>query len=163
MLKLIGSCLVLSGGFLLWTMQIAERRLRRQTLVELEAAFRRAYEEIRMTRVPLPQLLEKIAANCSKQTVRLFDEAKRAAQSGEGLERAWEAGVRELTLSDKEKESLLEISFNGDEESICKAFSIVSERLAKSREVLDGVSRSEEQRITALCFSGAALLVILLI
>ena len=54
MLKLVGSLCVASGGALAWYVQRAERRRERDTLSDLQRAFRRMGEEVRMARTPLP-------------------------------------------------------------------------------------------------------------
>ena len=46
---------------------------------------------------------------------------------------------------------------------MCKAISLAVQRLEQHREDLENSRQAEEKRVTALCFSGAALLVILLI
>ena len=48
MLKLLGSLCVASGGALAWYIQLVERRRKRDVLSDLQEAFRRMGEEVRM-------------------------------------------------------------------------------------------------------------------
>ena len=68
-----------------------------------------------------------------------------------------------IAAGDREALAALGDSLHGDEESVCKAISLVIYQLAKSLEETDRVRQQEEKRTAALCFSAAALMVILLI
>ena len=163
MMKILGSLLVLGGGGLFWWFQMQERRGRRAVLAELTLVLRNMQEEIRMTRMPLPDLLEKMAGQCGTETAELLRDLAAAAAGGESVDAAWEDGVCRLPISGREREILLELSFGGDEEKVCKETSRALYRLANCMEELDRSRAEEEKRVAALCFSGAALLVILLI
>lgn len=163
MVKLLGSLCILAGGGLAWWFQAQERRRRRETLSDLIMVLRQMSEEIRISRTPLPALLQKLAANCGGEAAELFQTAAKAASRGEQLTEVWREGVEQLPLEVREKEILREMDFSGDEEKLCKGISHVTYRLAQSAEELERRRPEEEKRTTALCFSGAALLVILLI
>ena len=164
MIKLLGSACVLGGGLMFWLMALAEQRRTRIVMGDLLAALRRMREEIRMARTPLPLLLEALAADCrGPETASLFQRSAEAARQGEGLEAAWRVGVRLLPLAPREREALEGLTLRGDEESVCKGISLVITALAKSAEELERQRPERDRRTAALCFSGAALLVILLI
>ena len=165
MLKLLGSLFILSGGFLARWLQMSERRRRRETLSDLLSTLRRMGEEIRMTRTPLPALLERAAADCGSDTGALLLSAAKAAKEGENLCTVWQHSAKNLPLSDAEHRVVRDLGENlhGDEESICKAISLAVYELAKHASELDASRRLDDQRATALCFSASALLVILLI
>lgn len=165
MIKLMGSVCVFSGGALVWWMQRAERRRKRDTLLDLLAALRRMGEEVRMARTPLPQLLEALSKTCGREAAAFFRETADAARRGGDLPKAWGEAAERLPLSQGDQAVLTGLGQNlqGDEESVCKAISIVIYELAKSAEAAEQRRRSEEKQATALCFSAAALLVILLI
>ncbi|MDD3346326.1 stage III sporulation protein AB [Oscillibacter sp.] len=164
MVKVLGSLLILAGGVLVRRARLAERRQKSDTLSDLLTALRRMSEEIRMARTPLPPLLSSLGASC-KSAGGLFCGAAAALASGEGLSTAWGRGVDGLPLSPRDRSvlSALGDDLHGDEESVCKAISLVIYELTKSREDLEKDRQAEEKRTTALCFSAAALLVILLI
>ena len=164
MLKLLGSACVLGGGLLCWLMALSERRRTREDLSDLLAALRRMREEIRMARTPLPLLLEALGSDCrGLETAALFQRSAEAALQGEGLETVWRDGVRLLPLAPREREVLENLTLRGDEESICKGISLVITDLARGIEELERQRPERDRRTAALCFSGAALLVILLI
>lgn len=165
MVKLLGSLCVFCGGALAWWEQMAERRRKRDTLSDLLAALRRMAEEVRMARTPLPLLLDTLSRGCGPDTAAFFQRTGEAARQGEDLSGVWEkeAALLPLAMGDKALLTNLGSSLHGDEESVCKAISIVIYELAKSAEELEQRRRLEEKQATALCFSAAALLVILLI
>ena len=163
MIKVFGSLLVLTGGGLTWWFQGQERRQKCLTLSDLMMALRKISEEIRIARTPLPLLLEKAAVECTSESSHLFQKMAETAQRGESLENTWKAEVQKLSLGERERDALLGLELSGDEEKICKALSLVIYRLTQIAEELERKRPEEEKRTTALCFSCAALLVILLI
>ena len=70
-----------------------------------------------------------------------------------------------LRLPPESREVLADLGadLHGDEEAVCRAILLAVQRLEQHREDLENSRQAEEKRVTALCFSGAALLVILLI
>ena len=163
MIKLAGSVCILAGGALAWQRQRRERHRRRQMLGELLAALEDMGQEIRMARTPLPELLDRRALRCRSQAGDLLQETARAARRGESLTAAWRRGTETLPLSESDREILGALDLQGDEEKVRKALSLVCARLEKHTEELDRHRPEEEKRAMALCFSAAALLVILLI
>lgn len=165
MLKLLGSLCIACGGALAWYLQRAERRWERDTLSDLQQAFRRMVEAVRMTRTPLPALLKALAVDCGEPAAAFFAAASRAAAVGEDLPRVWREGVEALPLREMDKSAVTALvqSLKGDEEEACKAISHVIYELAKSAEEAERKRPEEEKRAAALWFSASALLVILLI
>lgn len=165
MLKLTGSVLILGSGVLLRYLQAAQRRREMDTLSDLLASLRHMAEEIRMARTPLPVLLGRLAGDCGPDAAAFFTAAADAARRGESLAAAWRQEAGRLPLSASGQAALRELggSLHGDEESICKAISLVAYSLAQEAEERRGRQGEEARRATALCLSGAALLVILLI
>lgn len=164
MVKLLGCLCIFGGGGVVWQHLLAQRRRKRETLAELLRVLRRMGEEIRMARTPLPQLLEARAADCrSADAAELLRETAKAARQGEGLETVWRQRVEALDLGPWEKEPLLALDWTGDEEKLCNGILLVSKEMASKLEELDRQRPEETKRTTALCFSAAALLVILLI
>lgn len=165
MVKLLGSLCILSGGFMARCVQAAERRRKRDTLSGLLTALRRMAEEIRMARTTLPDLLERLSKDCGASASDFFRAAADAARQDGELSEAWASAADILPLADADKAVLQDLGkdLRGDEESVCKAISLVIYHLAKSAEEQERRRPQEDRRATALCFSAAALLVILLI
>ncbi len=165
MLKLLGGLCVASGGALAWYLQQAERRRNRRTLSDFQSALQRMGEEVRMTRTPLPALLNALAADCGPEAAAFFSAVSKAAGEGEDLPGVWRSLAEALTLEQGARAavSALACDLQGDEEKVCKAISHVACLLAKRAEEAERKRPEEEKRAAALWFSAAALLVILLI
>ena len=116
-----------------------------------------------MLRLPLPELMGNLAESCEAETAILLREMAVAVESGESVDAAWRAGVQMLPISGAEQEILARLSFKGDETKVCKELSLVTDWLANRVEELERSRAEEEKQAAALCFSGAALLVILLV
>ena len=165
MLKLLGSTLILGAGVWLRWNTLTQRRRMRRVLEECLASLRRMAEEIRMARTALPLLLERLAGQCGPDAAVLFSGAAAALRRGEPLTPVWRTLSEELPLPLESREVLADLGadLHGDEEAVCRAILLAVQRLEQHREDLENSRQAEEKRVTALCFSGAALLVILLI
>ena len=116
-----------------------------------------------MMRTPMPELFRKLAEQCGCETGGVLRAAADASGRGEAVEIAWREQLCRLPLNRRELAALYELSFCGDEDALCKELSFAAYELAKCAEELERSRPEEEKRTTALCFSGAALVVILLI
>ena len=164
-IKLLGSLLIVMGGAMGWFLQQAERRRKRDTLSGLLTALRRMGEAVRMARTPLPLLLERLGADCGPEAAAFFQGAAEAARRGEDFPEDWRRLAEALPLNGGNISLLANLGkdLQGDEEKVCKSVSLVCGQLEKSAEAAEQKRPEEEKRSTALWFSAAALLVILLI
>lgn len=165
MLKLLGALCVASGGVLAWRIQWLERKRRRETLNDLQTAFRRMGEEVRMARTPLPALLNALAGGCGPEAAAFFAAASAAAAGGEDFPGVWRREAGKLPLGEEARSAVFALGneLQGDEENVCKAVSHVTYILAKSAGEAAEKRPEEEKRAAALWFSASALLVILLL
>ena len=165
MIKMIGAFLVLLGGGIVWHQGRMERKKQRKTLCDLLVSLRNMTEEIRVARTSLPDLLERLGQDCEEDAAEFFLAVLRRMKKGEQLKGAWEQEAKKLPLYQTAKQVLFPIgeSFERDEESICKAISLAVHKLAEMNGKLEDQYQREEKRMAAVCFSTAALLVILLI
>ena len=165
MTKLLGSLCVFAAGGMVWWSRRQERQKKRRLLSDLVTALGRMETEIRLTRIPLPRLLKRLAEGCGEETRAFFQDASRGLEAGETLAAAWNRAVEKLELPDGDKQVLLTLqeTIQGDEISACKGVLLVMEKLRNRLKELDNQRPEEEKRATALCFSTAALVVILLI
>ncbi len=165
MVKLVGSACILAGGFLARRTRLAALRRRREALRDLGAVLRRMAEAIRMARLPLPGLLSSLAPLCGGDVAAFLTGGAEAARRGGDLRGAWRRLAGELPLSEGDRAVVAALGddLQGDEEQVCRALALAASELERSRERLEQDRQAEEKRTTALCFSSAALLVILLI
>ena len=165
MIKMIGAFLVLLGGGIVWHQGRMERKRQRTTLCDLLMSLRNMAEEIRVARTSLPDLLERLGQDCEEDAAEFFLAVLRRMKKGEQLKGAWEQEAKKLPLSSMAREAVSHIgeSLERDEESACKAISLACYKLSEVYERADRQCPQEEKRMAAVCFSTAALLVILLI
>ena len=155
MIKLVGSLCVLFAGGSVWWLQHQEQRRRRQVLAELAAALDYMETSIRLNRTPLLPLFRQAARGRCHEVSQLFERGAAALAAGRSPETVWCQAVSCL--------SELVDALQGDEASACKGLLLVREELQNSLSQLEKQRPEEEKRTAALCFSAAALLVILLI
>ena len=163
MTKLMGSLLVFAGGGLVWWIQQRERRRKGMVLADLALVLRQMQEEIRMMRTPMPELLRKLEKRCGQDVSAVLRTVLDAVEQGTEVTAVWRKSVCVLPVDEKTCDTLCKLDFCGDEEKLCKELSFAAYEMARCAEVLESSRREEGKRTTALCFSGAALLVILLI
>lgn len=165
MLKLVGALCVASGGALAWRVQWLERKRRRDTLNDLQTAFRRMGEEVRMARTPLPALLYALSKDCGSEAAAFFAAASAAAAKGEDFPTVWRREAENLPLDEVGRSAVFNLGsgLQGDEENVCKVISIVIYALEKSAAKAEEKRPEEEKKAAALWFSASALLVILLL
>ena len=145
MIKLVGSLCVLFAGGSVWWLQHQEQRRRRQVLAELAAALDGMETSIRLNRTPLLPLFRQTARGRCHEVSQLFE------------------GSAAALAADKRALSELVNALQGDEVSACKGILLARKELQNSLSQLEKQRPDEEKRTAALCFSAAALLVILLI
>ena len=165
MLKLLGSLCIASGGALSWYLQRAERRRERDARSDLQRAFRRMGEEVRLARTPMPALLKALAKDCGEPAAAFLEAVSRAAARGEGLPGVWREQAEALPLCERDKSAVFALAgdLQGDEEKVCKAILLAIVQLEQTAKEAEEKRSDEEKQASALWFSAAALLVILLI
>ena len=160
---LLGTLLILGAGFLGIRLQSRERRRPRETLRDLTAALRRAEEEIRLSRTPLPRLFAALSRAFPGEAGVFLQRVSESMRMGEPPERVWRQEVQNLPLGEQDRAALLELEFQGDEAALCGSLDLLVRRLTRSREEREREEAQEARRAAALWVSGAALLAILLV
>jgi len=165
MLKLLGSLCILGGGSFMCLSRIRERQRERNTLSELAAALEQMAQQIRQTRKPLPQLLQNLAEEREGDAAVFFRQIATGLRQGHVAVSAWKQAAESLPLEAEEQKLLVKAGrcLQGDEQEICKGLSLASEMLSRISEEKRLSKAEQDKRTAAMCFSGAALLVILLI
>lgn len=165
MRTLTGSLCVFIAGGMVWLRQRKERRDRRALLAALAGALEQMEAAIRTDQTPLPSLLSALAAEGTGEAAVFFQMASWGVEAGAPPAAAWERAAEILFLSEEDKRTLIQAGrrLQGEEENARKGLLLASEHLRNSLEQMERLRPEEERRATALCFSAAALLVILLI
>ena len=163
-MKVCGIACIVLGALWGTRVSIRERRRRRGLLADLRAALARMGDEIRLARVPLPDLLERVAETCGADAAGFFRAVSAGIRRGLGPSATWTASADTLPLSDTDRATLREFAsvLRGDEEQIRTAAALLSGRLERSLRDMDDAAPADLRRSAALIFSAAALLVILL-
>ena len=164
-MKLMGSLCVLFAGGSVWWLQRQEQRRRRQVVAELVSTLERMETSIRLNQTPLLPLFRQAARGRCHEVAQLFERSAAALAAGRSPEIGWCQTVSCLPVSETDKRALSELvnALQGDETSACKGILLARKELQNSLSQLEKQRPDEEKRAAALCFSAAALLVILLI
>lgn len=159
-MKWLGSVLVCGGGFWWWRVCLGERRRQQRTLERLLAALYQLREGVRMGRMPLPELLEQLADG-----ERFFGDVLRELRQREGLSQAWKEAVDTLSLPPESRRAWcwLGSQLTGDEQHVLQTIGYTEQTLERQRRQMAEQQAEAERRTAAVCFSTAALLVILLL
>lgn len=165
MLKLLGSLCVLTAGG--WALLQQRQGLRQEldTLRSLSAALEAMSDNIRLERTPMPRLLDRARDRREDLVAFFFQTAAAALRRGEPLPAAWQDAARALPLSPRDRQTVADLGriLGGDEVQACKGLQLASSALRGSYEELERCRPQRERQGTALCFSAAALVIILLL
>ncbi|WP_295866110.1 stage III sporulation protein AB [uncultured Oscillibacter sp.] len=164
-MKLLGAALVLAGFGAAWRSQLRAWRQEEETLACLAAALEQLCARIRLTRRPLPRLLREVSGGGRSPAETCLRETAAAMERGEPPSRAWAAACRTLPLGETARSAAAELggALSGGEEDICKAIQLAADRLRGELTELRHEKRDRAKRSGAVCFSAAALVIILLL
>lgn len=165
MLKLAGSLCVLSAGGLVWFQRRAALWREMEALRALAAELERMAGGIRLDRAPVPRLLARAGLGRNGDAAGFFQSVSEGLRRGNPLTEAWRDAAAVLPLTDGDRRTVAElgVSLTGDEAQACKGIDLVNTYLRKRYEELEKRRPERERQSTALCFSAAALVIILLI
>ncbi|WP_312615039.1 stage III sporulation protein AB [Oscillibacter sp.] len=165
-MKVLGSLLLLLGFGAIWLGELRRRQRETETLDELIAALEELSAGIRLTRTPLPRLLRQLGRSRRSGDVKAWlTEAAESLERGEPLRPAWENACHRLPVEDDAREIVAGLGYklSGDEVEICNGISLSTDWLRKRAEERRKEKRDCFRQTTAVCFSAAALLLILLL
>jgi len=164
--KALGSLLLLLGFGAIWLGELRRRQRETETLDELITALEELSAGIRLTRTPLPRLLRQVGRSRRSEYVMVWlTGAADSLERGESLRSAWENACRRLPIEDDAQGIVASLGYrlSGDETEICKGISLSTDWLRKRAEERRKEKRDCFRQTTAVCFSAAALLLILLL
>lgn len=164
-MRLLGAALILTGFGAGWSALARAWRTEEAALSRLESAFRSLSARIRLTRRSLPRLLREEGGAGSTAADALLWEVSRRLERGETLSSAWRAAAEALPLGERVRQTVCALGeqLSGGEEEICKALSLASDCIHEELQALRAEKRDRLRRSGAVCFSAAALLIILLL
>lgn len=164
-MKALGSLLILAGFGAAWAGELSRWRCETETLVQLIAVLEALSDRIRLTRMPLPRLLRELSRGRSNPVGPWLAGVAEALERGELLRSAWDAACRRLPVEDGVKRTVGDLGYklSGDETEICKGIDLVTNWLRENLKERRREKRNWTRQATAVCFSGAALLIILLL
>jgi len=165
MLKLLGSLCVLAAGGLVWVQRHAALRREMEALRTLTEELERMASGIRLDRAPVPRLLARAGLGRNGDASAFFRSVSDGLCRGKSLAEAWRDAAAVLPLTDGDRRTVAElgVSLTGDEAQACKGIDLVNIYLRKRYGELERQRPERERQSTALCFSAAALVIILLI
>ena len=164
-MKLLGAALVLTGFGAAWWSQMRAWRQEEETTACLAALLEQLCARIRLTRRPLPRLLREVSGAGRSPAELCLRETAEAVERGVPPAQAWAAACRTLPLGETARAAAAEPggALSGGEEDICKAIQIAADRLRAELTQLRQEKRDRARRSGAVCFSAAALVIILLL
>jgi len=163
--KALGSLFILVGFGAAWAGELRRWRQETETLSQLIAAMEALSSRIRLTRMPLPRLLRELGQVRQGAVAAWLTGLAESLERGEPLRTTWDAACRRLPVEDDVRETVAELGYklSGDETEICKGIELATGWLRKKMEERSRKKRDWTRQATAVCFSGAALLIILLL
>ena len=163
MLHLTGAALLLAASALLRRAILSRARQQRRTLRALSEGFLSLAQAVRATLAPFPALLETMPREGAAGT--FFSSVRALLSCGETLPGAWRTAAEALPLSERERSAVdsLAPALGGEEESVCTALHRASAELLSAERALHAREREDGRVVSALCFSGALMLGILLL
>lgn len=164
-MKALGSLLILAGFGAAWAGELGRWRRETETLSQLIAVLEALSDRIRLTRTPLPRLLRELSRGRPNPIGLWLTEVAGALERGEPLRPAWDAACHRLPVEDGVKRTVGDLGYklSGDEEEICKGIGLATNWIRENLEVRCREKRNWTRQATAVCFSGAAFLIILLL
>lgn len=164
MLKVAGVFCVMGAAVWLLHRLSGERKRQWLVLEELASVLDFMGDEIRVNQTPMYRLLQRAAAGRCPD-VAAFLNAARENSAVNGLAEAWRQAAGNLPVMGTELRLLSELghSLTGDEERVCRGLTAVSTQLQAELQRQRKTAAEVDRRKTALCLSGAAFVIILLI
>lgn len=156
-------CIFAGCGGLWWSLVQSQRKYL-ETVAQLVGALQQMAGDIQFHSRPLPRIITTLATQRTGTTGAFFQEVDKALSQGYSLEESWTQGAIAVLPRGIMAEWMVELGhqLTGTGETICKAISLVCVQLSKILEEERRQSADRQRRTTALCFSGASLVVILL-
>lgn len=165
MIRVFGTLLVFAGGVGAWQGYLSGLRRQRAAVEELLYALRRIEAEIRYERKPLLQLAERLERDCRGEAALFFGTFLRLYRAApeEDFARSWHAAAASLPLPPEGRALWGDVARRliGDEESVRGSLTLAATELAALQQRLASEWPGRRKVSGAVCFTAAALVVVL--
>lgn len=161
----LGAVCILVGCGGLWYLELIHHRERMEVLRQMASAMLEIHSEIQAKQTPLPRIIEALYQKTTGVTSDFFTQVHQGLGQELSLSKSWEQGVKQCFSEVETQGVLYQLgrSFDGDGQQICKVLLLVNNYF--ERVLLEEQQKFPEQKRSfgAMCFSGGALLLILLV
>lgn len=163
MLRGIGAMAIFGAGLMLRGTILSKARREERTMRQMRDALRSLEREIALTLTPLPVLFAR--GGYGEAVDAFFASVSEGLRAGGTLASCWAASAEALTLplSLKDRAARFGTTLGGDEESVRRALCTMEDELSDALEMYQRERSGRERVTTALCVSGSALLLLMLI
>ncbi len=165
MMGVVGAICIVVGCGGLWLLHLRQQHQKVETIAQFSGIMLEIRGEILSHQTPLPRIFLRLSHSAHGQVGDFFQELTLELQEGVALQTAWEDRVLAADFPNEVEGVLLQVgrSFSGDEEQICKVLSLANGCLERILKVYQEKLPDNRRSFGALCFSGGALLLILLL
>ena len=163
MLREIGAMAIVGAGLMLRGTILSKARREERTMLALRDALLALEREIALNLTPLPKLFA--SGGYGEAADAFFASVSEGLRAGGTLRDCWAASAQMLTLPQTVKERVAHFgaTLGGDEEAVRRALRAMADELSAALEAR-GRDRAQRERVTtALCVSGSAFLLLILI
>ena len=163
MLRGIGAALIVGAGLLLRGTILSKTRREERTMRALRDVLLALEREIALNLTPLPVLFTR--GGCGEIADAFFSSVSDGLRAGRTLRDCWAVSASELTLPQEVKERVAHFGamLGGDEEGVCRALRAMADELSDAMEARARERAQRERVTTALCVSGSAFLLLMLV
>lgn len=165
MMGALGAICIALGFGSLWYLQLLSQGQKLDTLGQLASSMLEICSEIQSHQTPLPRIFQNLSQHYTGKTGALYHAVSQEIEEGNTLLDSWMAGVEAIGFPPEETSLLLQTgrSFVGNEEQICKVLNLASDCFEREISKIKEQLPNERRSCGALCVSGGALLLILLL
>lgn len=163
MIKVIGCFCILCGGITAAMLQITSRRREVETIRSLQTSLEWISDEVRLNQTPLPRCFAQLEQSNEPVTAAFFLSVRCRLSTNERLEKIWLEETEKLPEPVKPALNLLGNKLTSDEESLCRGLNRSAQSLDQLVRQKVCSRREQNRRSLAMCLSGAALLILVLI
>ncbi|WP_409968436.1 stage III sporulation protein AB [Bengtsoniella intestinalis] len=165
MSSILGGLLIGLGCGGVWWIEIKSQRNKMDTMGNMASAMLEIRSEIQTNQTPLPRIFLRLSQTYTGVTGVFFSQVYQGIQAEKTLTESWEQAVNVCFLEGEIQDVLHQLgyTFSGDSEKICKVLLLVNDYFKGILTDIRSKMPEKRRSFGAMCFSGGALLLILLV